>query len=53
VHLEGRYDIVPTEVADKIRARDASCVVTLRAPASEVVEEDPYKEFPVPDDLMW
>jgi len=53
VRLDGRYEIVPIEVAAKIRARDATVVVAAPASAPEVAEEDPYKDFPVPDDLMW
>jgi uncharacterized protein len=54
VRCEGRYELVPPAIAEKIRERDVRAVVTLDAPAtaSEVVDEA-YKDFVVPDDLMW
>lgn len=54
VKLNERYDIVPMTVAEKIRQRDAACVVTGHAPRVQQREEDdPYAEYQVPDDLMW
>jgi len=54
VRCEGRYELVPPASAEKIRERDARAVVahSQPAPASEVVDEA-YKDFVVPDDLMW
>jgi uncharacterized protein YaiL (DUF2058 family) len=54
VRCEGRYELVPPAIAEKIRERDARAVVahSQPAPASEVVDEA-YKDFVVPDDLMW
>jgi len=51
--LDGRYDVVPAEVADRIRERDERCLVARPAPSGEPAEDDPYKDFKVPDDLMW
>lgn len=51
--LDGRYDVVPADVADRIRARDERCVVPRAASPDEPAEDDPYKDFKVPDDLMW
>ncbi|HTY92826.1 MAG TPA: DUF2058 domain-containing protein [Steroidobacteraceae bacterium] len=54
VRCEGRYELVPPAIADRIRERDARAVVA-PAPAassSETVDEA-YKDFVVPDDLMW
>lgn len=53
VRLNERYEVVPTEVAEKIRARDAASVVVLQASSPEPAEDDPYRDFQVPDDLMW
>lgn len=54
VKLDGQYDIVPTVIAEKIRQRDAACVVAGHAPQAQRREEDdPYANYPVPDDLMW
>ena len=54
VRCEGRYELVPPDIAEKIRERDARAVVAHTQPsaASEVVDEA-YKDFVVPDDLMW
>lgn len=54
VRCEGRYELVPPPIAEKIRERDARAVITPgnAAAAAEVVDEA-YKDFVVPDDLMW
>lgn len=55
VRFEGRYDVVPPDVAEKIRERNARAVVALNQSESEakLAEDDPYKDFVVPDDLRW
>ena len=56
VRSDGHYDLVPTGVVDRIRERDPSAIVALpdAAPASGApAEDDPYKDFVVPDDLTW
>lgn len=48
------YVVIPTIVAKKIELRDANSVVETKVPEQEVIDEDdPYKDFVVPDDLMW
>ncbi|MBB6091374.1 hypothetical protein HNQ60_000220 [Povalibacter uvarum] len=55
VRLEGRYEVVPKDIAEKVRERSARAVVTLNQSESEAkpAEDDPYKDFVVPDDLRW
>ena len=54
VRYKGHYAVVPAEIAERIRERDANMVVPLvQPPASSEVVDDAYKEFVVPDDLMW
>jgi uncharacterized protein YaiL (DUF2058 family) len=53
VRCEGRYDLVLTEIAERIRERDERAVVKLNAEEAPPSEDDPYKEYVVPDDLMW
>lgn len=55
VKLEGKYDLVPADVAEKIRSRNERCVVVLNEPRGQSAgdEDDPYAEYKVPDDLMW
>lgn len=55
VRLKQRYEVVPPDVAEKIRERDPSCVVVLNEPKTQTVEatDDPYAQYQIPDDLMW
>jgi uncharacterized protein len=55
VRYKGHYAVVPAEIAERIRGIDANMVVPLvQAPSgSSDVVDDAYKEFVVPDDLMW
>jgi uncharacterized protein YaiL (DUF2058 family) len=56
VRLNGQYELVPAEAADKIAQRDASAVVLRNAPPSRSADDpsdDPYAGYEVPDDLMW
>jgi uncharacterized protein YaiL (DUF2058 family) len=51
----GQYEVVPAEIAEKIRQRNDRCVVQLStelAPSSEAAD-DPYAAYHVPDDLIW
>jgi hypothetical protein len=51
---EGRYDLVPADAADRIRERDAAAV--LPPPSGQATgpaTDDPYKDYVVPDDLVW
>ena len=51
---DGRYEIVPAEAALRIAERDPHAVIKHQATEPAVVDEnDPYKDFAVPDDLMW
>lgn len=54
VRLGEAYDLVPEKVARKIMERRDTVVLYLydRA-ANTVAEDDPYKDFPIPDDLDW
>ena len=55
VNLNGRYELVPPMIADKIRARDERCVVVdnRNVNSGKPDEDDPYADYQVPDDLMW
>jgi uncharacterized protein YaiL (DUF2058 family) len=54
VRYRGHYAVVPAPVAARIRERDANMVVKLgQPPASGSEADDAYKDFVVPDDLMW
>ena len=47
------YEIVPAEIAERLRARDPSLVLVWNQPAKGPQVDDPYADFQVPDDLMW
>lgn len=54
VKLDKAYEVVSCEAAEKIRLRDAACVLVLnQAKTDEVVADDPYSDYQIPDDLMW
>jgi uncharacterized protein YaiL (DUF2058 family) len=53
VRCEGKYDVVPAEIAERIKERDERAVITYQAEESQPAEDDPYKDFVVPDDLRW
>lgn len=49
------YAPVLPAIAERVRERDAESVVdlSLKITTPEVSTDDPYKDFTVPDDLMW
>jgi hypothetical protein len=56
VRYDGRYDLVPADAIERIREKHADAIVA--GPAAEPstappAEDDPYKDFVVPDDLTW
>jgi uncharacterized protein YaiL (DUF2058 family) len=56
VRSEGHYDLVPADVIERIRERDPGAIVASPAAAAAAAtpaEDDPYKDFVVPDDLTW
>ena len=54
VKIGKRYELVPADVAGKIRERDSSFVIVLNEPKSaEEKGNDPYDDYPIPDDLVW
>jgi uncharacterized protein YaiL (DUF2058 family) len=57
VRYKGHYAVVPKETAERIRERDENMVVPMAQPKdgapAQAAAEDPYKDFVVPDDLMW
>ena len=60
VRYEGHYAVVPESAVARIRERDEHAIVTHEtAPTTAPVatasadSDDPYKDFVVPDDLVW
>ena len=53
VRFDEGYEVIPSVVADKIKLRDESCIVSNAETQQEDKEDDPYADYNVPDDLMW
>jgi uncharacterized protein len=53
IRYDGKSEVVPAAIAEKIRERDERAVVKLGTGETAVDENDPYKDFVVPDDLKW
>lgn len=53
VSHEGYYEIIPRETALKIQQRNAQRIIVLNESTEQGNDDDPYKDFAVPDDLMW
>ncbi len=53
VRNEGRYAFVPAAIADQIRDRIERAVIHHNRPGMEPTADDPYKDYVVPDDLVW
>jgi uncharacterized protein YaiL (DUF2058 family) len=53
VRHEGRSALVPGDVAALIGERDERVVIAFSDAPAAVDDDDPYKDFVVPDDLRW
>jgi uncharacterized protein YaiL (DUF2058 family) len=53
VRFDDGYEVIPSVVAEKIKLRDASCIVSSAEKQPEADDDDPYADYKVPDDLMW
>lgn len=60
VRYEGHYALVPDSAVARIRERDEHAIVTHESQAAtpptaavSAEKDDPYKDFVVPDDLVW
>lgn len=52
VVLEGAYHVIPADAAQKIRERDPETLIIQHKPETPD-SDDPYADYPIPDDLMW
>jgi uncharacterized protein len=53
VRYAGHYAVVPEAIAARIRERHEPAVIKRTASEARPDENDPYKDYVVPDDLMW
>lgn len=52
--LADNYELVPTAIAEKIKQRDAMCIIQNEKPIEPLEDEDdPYADYKIPDDLIW
>lgn len=52
--IDDTYHLVPSVVANKIAQRDASFIIPVITSAQVTPDDDdPYKDYLIPDDLMW
>lgn len=52
--IEGRYELVPVAIAEKIQQRNGHRVILFNDNHQQTIDEnDPYAEYQIPDDLMW
>ncbi len=47
------YEVVPLVIADKIKERDPSVIITTEQADNIDDADDPYADYPIPDDLLW
>lgn len=55
-HIDQRFELIPAQVATKIAERDPSRVIfctQASVDSLETEERDWYKDYDIPDDLMW
>ncbi len=51
--IEGRYELVPKTIAEKIQQRNEKRVVIFSDDEEIVNENDLYADHQIPDDIMW
>jgi len=51
--IEGRYELVPLAVAEKIQQRNEKRIVLFTDDKQKDDANDPYADYQIPDDLTW
>lgn len=51
--IEGRYELIPKVIAEKIQQRNEKRVILFENEEKVIDKNDPYADFQVPDDLTW
>jgi len=56
--IEGRYELVPETIAEKIQQRNGKRIVIFNETSAldsqeKTDENDPYSKYQIPDDLIW
>src|SRR5690554_949225 len=50
---EPSYQVIPLQVADKIKQRNGKHFIYIAEKTQKLAEDDPYAAYEIPDDLMW
>jgi hypothetical protein len=53
VRCEGRFAFVPAAIGEQVGERVAKALLHLNKPDAPPAADDPYKDYVVPDDLVW
>ena len=53
VRCDGHYELVPAETGERVREREPRAVVNTSDKVESTPVDDAYKDFVVPDDLVW
>jgi len=54
VQWQERYEVLPREALERLAERDEAVIVSWHKESEQAAaEDDPYADFPIPDDLMW
>ena len=51
--INGRYELIPLAIAEKIEQRNPLRVILFKDDAPAIDADDPYADFQVPDDITW
>jgi len=53
--IDGRYELVPSTIAEKIRQRNEKRIIIFEKEQEDQQndENDPYSDYQIPDDLTW
>ena len=51
--IEGLYELVPIVIAEKIKQRNDQRIVFVKTKVRQKVEDDPYADYQIPDDITW
>ena len=51
--IEGRYELVPVSIAEKIQQRNEKRIVLFKEEEKKSDENDPYADYQIPEDLTW
>jgi uncharacterized protein YaiL (DUF2058 family) len=53
VRCDGHYELVPRETGERVKEREPRAVVNTSDKAESTPVDDAYKDYVVPDDLIW